>query len=284
MASLFATKGLSLRRVVCDGVDCRRPAEEQSDSARVVVLLQGRFAFRDAVTRAVASPAIALRLRSGHDYRVTHPDGGDVCLCVQGDLAAALVDAGPTVAPVNEAGYLALHRLTARLGRCPELSRLAVEATVMEALAGDSTPRPSPSFALRASEGRPRSRDREAAATIAYHLDRDVDARLSIEDVASVAGISPFHACRVFRRATGFSIHGYQRESRLRHALALVLDSDRPMAQIAIDLGFANQGHLTNLFRRRFGTSPARARREGRNDSWHRPVVDIDTNVADARH
>ena len=253
MASLFAAEGVSLRRVVCDGIDCRRPAEERSDSARVVVLLQGRFAFRDAATRAVASPAVALRLRSGHDYRVTHPDGGDVCLCFQGDLAATLVEQGPTTSPIGAAGYLALHRLAARLGRGAEPPRLAVEATVIEALAGDSTPRP-PS----------RSRDREAAATIAYHLDRDLDARLSIKDVAGVAGISPFHACRVFRRATGFSIHGYQRESRLRHALALVLDTDRPIAQIAIDLGFANQGHLTNLFRRRFQTTPAQIRRAGK--------------------
>ena len=252
MASLFVAEGVSLRRVVCDGIDCRRPAEERTDSARVVVLLQGRFAFRDATTRAVASPAVALRLRSGHDYRVTHPDGGDVCLCFQGNLAAAMVEHGPTASPIGAAGYLALHRLATRLERGVETSRLAVEATVIEALAGEAAPRPSPRLG---------SRDREAAATIAYHLDRDLDARLSIRDVAGVAGISPFHACRVFRRATGFSIHGYQRESRLRHALALVLDTDRPIAHIAIDLGFANQGHLTTLFRRRFRTTPGRVRK-----------------------
>lgn len=247
---LLASDTLTLRRVVCDGVDCRRPAEEQCCSPRVVMLLQGRFAFRDSATRAVASPAMSLRLRGEHHYHVSHPDGGDVCLCLQGALARALVDDGPTAAPVTACGYVAAQRLAATLSAGEPVTALEVEATMCTALAGDATP-PRP---LRA-------RDRDAAMTMAYVLDRDLDARLSLLDVAGTAGLSPFHACRVFRRATGFSIHGYQRETRLRHALALVLDTDRPIAQIAVDLGFANQGHLTNLFRRRFRTTPARARK-----------------------
>jgi AraC-like DNA-binding protein len=249
MTPLLASDGLSLRRVVCDGVDCSRPAEERSDTARVVTLLHGRFAFRDAATRAMASPAVALRLRGGHDYRVSHPDGGDVCLCLQGTLARALVDDGPTASPISAAGYVALQRLASKLGAGEPATPLEVEDTMCTALAVDATPRPM------------RPRDRDAATTMAYYLDRDLDSRLSLLDVARTAGISAFHASRVFRRTTGFSIHGYLRESRLRHALALVLDTDRPIAQIAVDLGFANQGHLTNLFRRRFRTTPARARR-----------------------
>ena len=254
MASLFAAEGFSLRRVVCDGVDCGRPADERCESPRVVMLLQGRFAFRDAATRAVASPAVALRLRGGHSYRVSHPDGGDVCLCLQGALARALVDDGPTASTVSAAGYVAAQRLATKLAANQPISTLEVEETLCAALVPDAVP-------ARAS--RLRDRDRDAAAAMTYRLDRDLDARLSLVDVARTAGLSPFHACRVFRRSTGFSIHGYQRESRLRHALALLLDTDRPIAEIAVDLGFANQGHLTNLFRRRFRTTPARARHLG---------------------
>jgi AraC-like DNA-binding protein len=251
MTPLLASDGLTLRRVVCDGVDCSRPAEERCESPRVVMLLQGRFAFRDPATRAVASPAVALRLRGGHDYRVSHPDGGDVCLCLQGALARALVDDGPTASPVSAPGYVAVQRLATRLSDGSPLTALEIEETICTALTAEAPSRPS------------RPRDREVATVMTYHLDRDLDARLTLVDVARTAGISPFHACRVFRRATGFSIHGYQRESRLRHALALVLDTDRSIAQIAVDLGFANQGHLTNLFRRRFRTTPAWARRQG---------------------
>jgi AraC family transcriptional regulator len=64
----------------------------------------------------------------------------------------------------------------------------------------------------------------------------------------------------VFRAATGTTIHGFRRELRLRHALAHLLDGDESLADIASDCGFASQSHLTNLFRERFGITPAKAR------------------------
>jgi AraC family transcriptional regulator len=64
----------------------------------------------------------------------------------------------------------------------------------------------------------------------------------------------------VFRAATGTTIHGFRRELRLRHALARMLDSRDSLTEIAAATGFASQSHLTNLFRARFGVTPARAR------------------------
>jgi AraC family transcriptional regulator len=70
----------------------------------------------------------------------------------------------------------------------------------------------------------------------------------------------------VFRATTGFTIHGFRRELRLRHALARILDGGDSLTEIAIAAGFASQSHLTNLFRARFGITPARARtRHGRD-------------------
>jgi AraC family transcriptional regulator len=61
----------------------------------------------------------------------------------------------------------------------------------------------------------------------------------------------------------GTSIHRYQAELRLRHALALVLDTRRPLTHVAYDAGFANQGHFGNAFRKRFGSAPSVVRRSG---------------------
>jgi AraC-like DNA-binding protein len=69
-----------------------------------------------------------------------------------------------------------------------------------------------------------------------------------------------FHTCRVFRATTGYTIHGFRRELRLRHALARILDGGGTLTTIAADTGFASQSHLTNLFRARFGITPAKAR------------------------
>jgi AraC-like DNA-binding protein len=249
---LFAADGLLVRRVACDGVDEHGAADERSDDERVIFVLHGRFAFEDSRTRAIASPAAGLFLADGQTYRIRHLDGGDVCVALQGDVCTALLASGSTARRVPTSGYVAVQRLAARLAAGEPLSRLAVEETLSGALA--------PADSSQASA---RTRDRELAAAIAYRLDRDLDARLSLVELTAEAGVSVFHACRAFRRATGLSIHRYQQEIRLRHALALLLDTDRPVAQIAMDLGFANQGHLTNLFRRRYRTTPARARRDG---------------------
>jgi len=108
-------------------------------------------------------------------------------------------------------------------------------------------------------------RDRAIAEAVRYTIDLWHDSRLGLADLAAAAGVSVFHACRAFRRATGNSIHRHRQETRLRHALALLLDTELPLAQVALEAGFSNQGHLGNRFRRRFGLTPGAARTsEGR--------------------
>lgn len=252
-ASLFAVEGLTLRRVACDGVDAPRPVEEQSEGARAIVVLRGRFAFRDRAGAAVASPCAALFLRDGQTYHIRHVDGhGDVCVAMQGPLVNALVDAGPTTRRLSSHAYLRAQSLAVRLGNGAVLSRLAVEETLCGALASDEA----------SARGGTR-RDHAVADAIAFALERDFDASLSLTTIAGTAGVSVFHACRVFKRAMGTSIHRYHQELRLRHALAMLLETDVPLAQLALDLGFANQPHLTNAFRRRFQTTPHAVRRSG---------------------
>lgn len=252
-ASLFAVEGLTLRRVVCDGVDAPRPVEERSEGARAIVVLRGRFAFRDRDGAAVASPCAALFLRDGQTYDIRHVDDhGDVCVAMRGALVDALVDAGPTTRRLPPHAYLRAQSLAAGLANGAVLSRLAVEETLCDALVSDEAP----------ARGGTR-RDNAVADAIAYALERDVDVSLPLVTVAGMAGVSVFHACRAFKRARGTSIHRYHQELRLRHALAMLLETNVPLAQLALDLGFANQPHLTNLFRRRFKTTPLAVRRGG---------------------
>ena len=86
------------------------------------------------------------------------------------------------------------------------------------------------------------------------------DCPLPLGALAARVRLSPFAACRLFPRATGFTIHQYQIELRLRHALALLLETRRSLADIALEAGFANQGHFGNHFRRRYGVTPGQAR------------------------
>ena len=85
------------------------------------------------------------------------------------------------------------------------------------------------------------------------HLDRDP----GLPELAAVAGLSPVYFARQFKRATGLPPHQYLLRRRLERAKRLLSASDEPISTIAIDCGFSHQEHLTRLFRRHCGTTPA---------------------------
>ena len=78
--------------------------------------------------------------------------------------------------------------------------------------------------------------------------------------IAKVLETSAFHACRVFRSRTGYTLHGYLTEQRLRRALTR-LEEGRDLRELAARLGFANHSHFTAHFRRAFGVTPSEFRR-----------------------
>lgn len=83
---------------------------------------------------------------------------------------------------------------------------------------------------------------------------------VSVEKLAREAGLSPFHLCRVFRERTGLSPHAYQTLARVRLAKTL-LASGIPISQVAVEVGFFDQAHLTRRFKRIFGVTPGRYQR-----------------------
>ena len=93
-----------------------------------------------------------------------------------------------------------------------------------------------------------------------------VDARyaeaLTVADLARVAGLSPAHFSREFRRCFGESPHQYVLTRRLERAAALLRTTDRPVARICHDVGLQSLGSFTTSFSRLFGRSPVAYRAE----------------------
>lgn len=93
-------------------------------------------------------------------------------------------------------------------------------------------------------------------ASAMRHIHDNLGSALSIAALADIAGLSRFHFCRVFKRATGLPVHGYVIEQRLAHARAMLEGTKQPISQIALEAGFASQSHLNAAFKRRFNTTP----------------------------
>jgi AraC family transcriptional regulator len=91
---------------------------------------------------------------------------------------------------------------------------------------------------------------------------RDVIARrfrdnLSLADIAREVDSSVFHLARIFKVRTGFSLHAYRNQLRLRAALDRLHHRDVDLIEIALDLGFSSHSHFTETFRRHFGATPS---------------------------
>jgi AraC-like DNA-binding protein len=80
---------------------------------------------------------------------------------------------------------------------------------------------------------------------------------LGVEDLANAAGLSPAHFSREFRAAFGESPHGYLLTRRLERAAALLLTTDRSVAEICFEVGLSSVGSFTTSFKRTYGLSPS---------------------------
>ncbi|MGE3391608.1 MAG: AraC family transcriptional regulator [Gammaproteobacteria bacterium] len=95
-----------------------------------------------------------------------------------------------------------------------------------------------------------------ARAYIAAHLGPGLTATA----VAEALGLSRFHFTRGFAAATGETPYQVIQRERLRAARRLVTGTARPLADIASDLGYAHQGHMSVAFTQALGISPAKVR------------------------
>jgi AraC family transcriptional regulator len=85
---------------------------------------------------------------------------------------------------------------------------------------------------------------------------------LSLDQIASVAGLSPSHLKPLFRQAMGLPVHQYVIHRRIERARSLLTQDNLTMAEIAAATGFAHQSHLARHIRRATGFAPNVIRRK----------------------
>ncbi len=166
-----------------------------------------------------------------------------------------------THAPGGARTYLAHLALLRHLRSTTELDDLFVQerlyGLVGAAVAGLFASRLSAMEPRRAAT---RSAHAEVVESAKAVLGTRLGERLTLEGLAALLFVSPFELSRMFRRRTGFSVHRFLVQLRLRAALERVLDSRARLTDIACDFGFASPSHFSDSFRRVFGVAPSSAR------------------------
>jgi AraC family transcriptional regulator len=90
---------------------------------------------------------------------------------------------------------------------------------------------------------------------------------LSLEQIASVAGVSSSHFKTVFKKSIGMPVHQYVIQRRVERAKSLLIQDSLSMADIAQASGFAHQSHMARHMRRVLGAPPQAMRRMLANPS-----------------
>ena len=138
-------------------------------------------------------------------------------------------------------------RLLEEYRRQDDVSPLAMEGLVLELLAECSRSRIEAPLTHP-----PRWLDRVG------ELLRDRFAEnLSLAEIAAAVRISADHLARSFRRCHGCTLGEYVRRLRVEFACRQLAATELPLAQVALDAGFTDQSHLTKIFKRHMGVTPA---------------------------
>lgn len=93
-------------------------------------------------------------------------------------------------------------------------------------------------------------------------LQNDYGRRVTLAELSQATGLHPASLARGFRLETGVTIGDYLNRIRVQHACRMIAEKNAPLAEIADACGFADQSHMTRVFKSIAGMAPGGLRRE----------------------
>ena len=271
---VFRGRQCAVGRFRCPAWDARFGPWEQIEGFCLVFPRTSVLIEHEGVEPVVADPNQVMLYNDGQVYRRSLiSERGDLCewFGVAPELLIeAISEHDPSVverptrplswlkAPSSREAYALQRVLYRHACSCDPVDEMLVTEGVMT-LVGDAV-----SMGVRR---RRRVRERTVddgvrrSEDVARVINRRYFEPISLDDIASSVGLSVYHLCRVFQRATGSTIHRYLTCVRLRTSLEHLDTGASDLTRVALALGFSSHSHFTDSFRREFGITPSRFRR-----------------------
>jgi AraC-like DNA-binding protein len=166
-----------------------------------------------------------------------------------------------------------------RIGATPPLAELMVLGELAQAAACgrsdiglDEVGHLIASRLIEVVSGEPRrpakltARDRRRAVEAALWIEANSHLDIELEDAARQAAVSPYHFLRLFAAVLGVTPHQYLLRTRLRRAAHHLAGDDKPVTEIAYDVGFNDLSNFVRSFHRAAGVSPLKFRQGSRGE------------------
>ena len=94
------------------------------------------------------------------------------------------------------------------------------------------------------------------------YMQTHIDTKVSLTELAHCCNMSPAHFCRLFKQITCTTPVQYFNNLRLHKAAFLLKQTDKSVAEVAMETGFFDVGYLSRLFKSRFGLTPIQAKKQ----------------------
>jgi len=104
--------------------------------------------------------------------------------------------------------------------------------------------------------GLPITKLRKVEDHVRDHLEKEI----SVEMLAGLVELSPFHFSRVFKETTGMSPLQFVTRERITRAQQLIRETSRSLIEVALDVGYTSPSHFAQVFRRVVGVTPTEFR------------------------
>jgi AraC family transcriptional regulator len=268
--SLASASGLSVMDVICNSGPDDKPFEESNDYVSLAIVTAGTFMYRARRGAVLLSPSSLLLIGAGDIFECSHEYGcGDRCISFQyepGYFERIAADSGAH----GDALKFPLDRLPA----LPSLIRLSTEAqagiavphavdfvelalklaaNVLSELAGSRVSPPAPT-----------TQDERRISTALRFMEEGFREPLTLENLATFSGLSPYHFLRTFKRVAGITPHQFLLRRRLREVALLLRTTNLSVLEAALEAGFGDLSHFNHTFRVAFGSTPTKWRKKSR--------------------
>jgi AraC family transcriptional regulator len=267
--TIAACPGMRAADVICTSGPGDTPFEEKNDYVSIAIVAAGTFKYRSRRGSVLLSPGSLLLSNVEETFVCSHEYGcGDRCLSFQYEPAyfeRIVADVGART-----------DALKFPLTRLPALSSLT--CLTAEARVGLALPQAinfeEVGLLLAASVlgelnclsavsiKQPTMQDERRIATALRFMEERFREPLSLENVATIVGLSPYHYLRTFRRVVGLTPHRFLLQRRLHEAALLLRATRLSVMEIALNVGFGDLSHFNHTFRAAFDMTPTNYRKK----------------------
>ncbi|KNB50688.1 helix-turn-helix domain-containing protein [Streptomyces caatingaensis] len=227
----------------------------------LVLVRRGVVRSRVDGVEQLMDPATVFVERLGVEQQFAHPLGGDAYteIVLSEPAVASLLDDDPGIPSglVHVSPTIGLrHRLLLARARAEDgdgfevaENSVRLAATIFAQLAPD-----------RVAAGRPATEAARRRLVDDARTALAVRPGLRLDALSREVGCSPHHLSRVFADVTGTTLSHYRNRLRTAQVLDRLSEGERDLRQLALELGFADQAHMTHVVRRATGYPPGRLR------------------------